>query len=258
MQRDGALKMPVIAVNNAKTKHLFDNRYGTGQSTIDAIIRSTDVLIAGKTFVIAGYGWCGKGLALRARGMGAQVIVTEIDAVKALEAVMDGCRVMSMQEAAPLGDIFCTVTGNIDIITKAHFPKMKDGAIVCNSGHFDVEVSVKDLQKIAKKVRKNVRPSVDEYTVGTKRIYLLSEGRLVNLAAAEGHPASVMDMSFATQALAAEWIVKQPAGLAAGVHAVPEEIEQHIAIEKLASLSVSIDEQSKSQKKYHESWQEGT
>ncbi|MFM2414430.1 MAG: hypothetical protein RI911_123 [Candidatus Parcubacteria bacterium] len=258
MEKDGALKMPVVAVNDAKTKNLFDNRYGTGQSTMDSIVRATDALIAGRVVVIAGYGWCGKGLAQRARGMGAQVIITEIDPIKALEAVMDGCRVMPMHEAAHQGDIFCTVTGNIDIITSDDFKVMKDGAIVCNAGHFDVEVSVKDLQKIASGVRKGVRPHVDEYTVGKKRIYLLAEGRLVNLSAAEGHPASVMDMSFATQALAAEWVVQSKTRMTPRMYDVPQEIENMVATEKLKTLSVSIDTQSKKQKKYHESWQEGT
>ncbi len=229
MSRDGALRFPVIAVNDAKTKNLFDNRYGTGQSTIDSIMRSTDALIAGKTFVIAGYGWCGKGLAQRARGMGARVVITEIDALKALEAVMDGCMVMPMNDAATIGDIFCTVTGNKDVITATHLKKMKDGAIVCNAGHFDVEVSVKDLEKVATRVRKNVRPHVNEYTVGKKRIYLLAEGRLVNLGAAEGHPASVMDMSFATQALASEWIVKNHSKLEPKVYNVDESIEMQVS-----------------------------
>ena len=206
MARDGALKIPVVAVNDAKTKNLFDNRYGTGQSTLEAIIRATDMLVAGRTFVIAGYGWCGKGLALRARGMGANIIVTEVDPIKALEAAMDGFRVMPMAEAASLGDLFCTVTGDVNVICGEHFKRMKDGAFVCNAGHFDVEVNIKDLKKLASEKPTCVREHVDEYRVGGKKIYLLSEGRLVNLAAAEGHPASVMDMSFATQALAAEWL----------------------------------------------------
>ena len=258
MSNAGELRFPVVAVNDAKTKNLFDNRYGTGQSTIDSIMRATDVLLAGKTFVVAGYGWCGKGLAQRARGMGARVIVTEVDAVKALEAAMDGCSVMPMSKAASIGDIFCTVTGNKDVITATHFKKMKDGAIVCNSGHFDVEVSVADLQKIAKKIRKNVRNHVDEYTVGKSRIYLLAEGRLVNLGAAEGHPASVMDMSFATQALSAAWIVREHSRLQAGVHLVPEIIEEQVAREKLEAIGVQIDQLTAQQKKYLASWQEGT
>ncbi len=208
MEKDGALKIPVVAVNDAKTKNLFDNRYGTGQSTLDGIIRATDALIAGKTVVVAGYGWCGKGFAMRARGMGAHVIVTEIDSIKALEAVMDGFMVMPMIEAAKVGDIFCTLTGDIDVLTDKHFPLMKDGAILCNSGHFDVEINLKQLEKIASSVTKDVRKNVDEYDVDGKRLYVIGEGRLVNLAAAEGHPASVMDMSFATQALASAWVVE--------------------------------------------------
>ena len=257
MARDGALKIPVVAVNDAKTKNLFDNRYGTGQSTLEAIIRATDMLVAGRTFVIAGYGWCGKGLALRARGMGANVIVTEIDAVKALEAAMDGYRVMPMAEAAPLGDLFCTVTGDINVVRREHFEKMKNGAFVCNSGHFDVEINIKDLRSLASGDPVRIRDNVDEYTIGGKKIYLLSEGRLVNLAAAEGHPASVMDMSFSTQALAAEWLAvgerKEP-----GVYDVPEAIERTVASLKLASMGLSIDELTSEQKKYLESWQEGT
>lgn len=263
MAQEGALKYPIIAVNDAKTKNMFDNRYGTGQSTIDGIIRATDSLIAGKVFVVAGYGWCGKGLAMRARGMGANVIVTEIDAVKALEAAMDGFRVMTMDEAAKEGDIFCTVTGNMGVIGKKHFASMKSGAIVCNSGHFDVEVDVAALKRMAARVRKDVRPQVDEFTVGKKQIYLLAEGRLVNLAAAEGHPASVMDMSFATQALACERLIKGPKGekggkLAPGVYDVPEEVEQMIATTKLASMGLSIDALTKEQKEYLSGWQHGT
>ena len=259
MARDGALRIPVVAVNDAKTKNLFDNRYGTGQSTLEAIIRATDMLVAGRTFVIAGYGWCGKGLAMRARGMGANVIITEVDAVKALEAAMDGFRVLPMEEAAPFGDLFCTVTGNINVIRAEHFKAMKDGAFVCNAGHFDVEVSLRDLEKLAAKP-KRVREHVDEYTVGKRKIYLLSEGRLVNLAAAEGHPASVMDMSFATQALAAEWLVRQGRALplTEGVYDVPGEIEETVASLKLASMGIEIDELSAEQKKYLASWQEGT
>jgi len=258
MSRDGALKMPVVAVNDAKTKNLFDNRYGTGQSTLDGIIRATDVLLAGSTFVVAGYGWCGKGLATRARGMGANVIVTEIDPIKALEAAMDGFRVMPMTEAAPLGDVFCTVTGNTSVITTEHFRKMKDGAIVCNSGHFDVEVDVKGLEKIATEVKKNVRNFVDEYVLGRKSIYLLAEGRLVNLAAAEGHPASVMDMSFSTQALACAWMATQQKPLSPAVYEVPDEIEEEVATAKLSSMDIGIDTLTPEQKKYLTSWQEGT
>ena len=256
MHKDGALKMPVVAVNDAKTKNLFDNRYGTGQSTLEAIIRATDMLVAGRTFVIAGYGWCGKGLAMRSRGMGANVIVTEVDAVKALEAAMDGFRVMPMAEAAPLGDLFCTVTGDINVIRGEHFKKMKDGVFVCNAGHFDVEVSIKDLGKLGGKPTR-VRDDVDEYVVKGKKIYLLAEGRLVNLAAAEGHPSSVMDMSFATQALAAEWLA-QGKKLAPAVYDVPEAIEETVASMKLASMGISIDTLTADQKKYLSSWQEGT
>lgn len=257
MARDGALKMPVVAVNDAKTKNLFDNRYGTGQSTLDGIIRATDMLIAGKTIVVAGYGWCGKGLAMRARGMGAHVIVTEVDPIKAIEAAMDGYAVRTMNEAALLGDLFCTVTGNINVIRRDHFMAMKDGAIVCNSGHFDVEINLKELKEVSESIKKDVRPFVDEYVIGSKKIYLLAEGRLVNLAAAEGHPASVMDMSFSTQALAVEWLC-QGLALTAGVHEVPEEIENEVAKLKLASMGLSIDELTDEQKKYFDSWQEGT
>jgi len=258
MHQAGALKMPIVAVNDAKTKNLFDNRYGTGQSTLDGIIRATDVLLAGKTFVVAGYGWCGKGLAMRAKGMGAGVIVTEVDAVKALEAAMDGFVVSTMDEAAPAGDIFCTVTGNIDVLVGRHFKAMKDGAIVCNSGHFDVEININDLKKAAGAAPKTVRENVQEYVVGGKRIYLLAEGRLVNLAAAEGHPASVMDMSFSTQASACEWLATQKTKLAPAVYDVPEEMEKNIAELKLASMGSTIDTLTAEQKKYLESWQEGT
>ncbi|MBI2612754.1 adenosylhomocysteinase [Candidatus Kaiserbacteria bacterium] len=260
MAKDGALKIPVVAVNDAKTKNLFDNRYGTGQSTLEAIIRATDMLVAGRTFVIAGYGWCGKGLAMRARGMGANIIVTEVDAVKALEAAMDGFRVMTMEEAAPLGDLFCTVTGDIDVIRGEHFKVMKDGAFVCNAGHFDVEISIKDLARLGG-VPKRVRENVDEYRIGKKRVYLLSEGRLVNLAAAEGHPASVMDMSFSTQALAAEWLALSAVeGLALEpkVYEVSDEIEETVASLKLASMGIEIDDLTPEQKKYLQSWQHGT
>jgi len=257
MAKDGALKFPVVAVNDAKTKNMFDNRYGTGQSTLDGIIRATDMLIAGKNFVVAGYGWCGKGLAMRGRGMGANIIVTEIDPVKALEAVMDGFRVMPMDEAAAIGDLFCTVTGNMDILVKKHFKAMKDGAVICNSGHFDVEINIGDLKSLAgKTIDKNVRPNVDAYHIGKKTIYLLAEGRLVNLAAAEGHPASVMDMSFATQALACEWIAKHKQK--AAVYDVPEEIENMVASVKLASMDTQMDTLTPAQKKYLSGWQEGT
>jgi adenosylhomocysteinase len=256
MHKEGALKFPIVAVNDAKTKNMFDNRYGTGQSTLDGIIRATDILIAGKTVVTAGYGWCGKGFAMRARGMGANVIVTEIDPVKALEAVMDGFRVMPMDEAATVGDLFCTVTGNTDILVKKHFKVMKDGAMVCNSGHFDVEININDLKSLASKVEKQVRKNVDAYTIGKKTIYLLADGRLVNLAAAEGHPASVMDMSFATQALASAWIAKKQQ--AAGVYDVPVEIENRVASVKLASMDTKMDVLTPRQQKYLAGWQEGT
>ncbi len=258
MHKDGALKMPIVAVNDAKTKNLFDNRYGTGQSTLDGIIRATDILLAGKTFVVAGYGWCGKGLAMRAKGMGAGVIVTEIDPIKALEAAMDGFYVTTMDNAATVGDIFCTVTGNIDVLTERHFKVMKDGAIVCNSGHFDVEINLNDLKKIAKGEPKTVRANVQEYIVGGKKIFVLAEGRLVNLAAAEGHPASVMDMSFATQALGSAWMATQEKPLAPGVYEIPGETEQMIARLKLSAMGSSIDELTNEQKKYLASWQEGT
>lgn len=257
MAKDGALKMPIVAVNDAKTKNLFDNRYGTGQSTLDGIIRATDILLAGKTVVVAGYGWCGKGLAMRAKGMGAGVIVTEIDPIKALEAAMDGYFVTTMESAATVGDLFVTVTGNAKIITSQHFKKMKDGAIVCNSGHFDVEIDIPALEKLASSVRKDVRKFVDEYTVDGKRVYILAEGRLVNLAAAEGHPASVMDMSFSTQALSAEWMAKQK-NLAPGVYEVSEDIEQTVAKLKLAAMGFMIDSLTPEQEKYLQSWQEGT
>ncbi|PIR83242.1 adenosylhomocysteinase [Candidatus Kaiserbacteria bacterium CG10_big_fil_rev_8_21_14_0_10_56_12] len=256
MAKDGALKMPVVAVNDAKTKNMFDNRYGTGQSTLDGIIRATDVLLAGKTFVVAGYGWCGKGLAMRARGMGANVIVTEIDAVKALEAAMDGFRVMQMTDAAAIGDIFCTVTGDTNVITVEHFKKMRDGAMVANSGHFDVEVDIKGLASSASSVRKGVRNFVDEYTLDGKRIYVLAEGRLVNLAAADGHPASVMDMSFSTQGLACVWMAQND--LAPEVYDVPGETEDTVAMLKLASMNITIDTLTPAQQKYLSSWQEGT
>lgn len=256
MHKESALKMPIVAVNDAKTKNMFDNRYGTGQSTLDGIIRATDILLAGKTVVVAGYGWCGKGLAMRAKGMGANVIVTEIDPVKALEAGMDGYYVMPMARAASIGDLFCTVTGNIDVIRKEHFEAMKDGAIVCNSGHFDVEINLNDLKALSGEP-KTVRQNVQEYNVGGKKIYVLAEGRLVNLAAAEGHPASVMDMSFSTQALSAEWMAKQ-SGLQPGVYEVSDEIEAIVAKTKLASMQMYVDELTDKQKKYLASWQEGT
>lgn len=259
LEREGKLLVPIIAVNDAKTKNLFDNRYGTGQSTLDGIIRATDILIAGKNVVVAGYGWCGKGFAMRARGMGANVIITEVDSIKAIEAVMDGFRVMPMNQAARIGDLFCTLTGDINVIRREHFLKMKDGAIVCNSGHFDVEINIPALKKLAKKIRKNVRNFVDEYILaGNKRIYLLGEGRLINLAAAEGHPASVMDMSFSTQALATEYVVKNYKKLQNKIYYLPEKIENWIATMKLKSMKVNIDKLTPEQEKYLASWEIGT
>ena len=259
LEKDKALKIPVIAVNDAATKHLFDNRYGTGQSTIDGVIRATDMLIAGKHVVIAGYGWCGKGVAARARGMGAKVIVTEVDPVRALEAAMDGFEVMGMKDAAKIGDLFITLTGDMHVIAKEHLRAMKDGAVICNSGHFDIEIDIKSLKKLATKVDKNVRNFVDAYTLpGGRRVYLIGEGRLVNLAAAEGHPASVMDMSFATQALASEWAVKNRTKLKAEVYAVPNTVESWVANLKLASMGIHIDRLTSEQQKYLTSWDHGT
>ncbi len=259
MERDGALKFPVIAVNDAVTKNFFDNRYGTGQSTIDGIIRATDILMAGKNVVIAGYGWCGKGVAMRARGMGANVIVTEVNTVRALEALMDGYRVMTMQDAAQIGDLFVTLTGDINVIRKEHFEVMKDGAMVANSGHFNVEIDIDALRKLAKEERKAVRANVDQFVLRDgRRINLLGEGRLINLAAAEGHPASVMDMSFATQALATEFVIKNAGKLSAKVYTVPQEIENWVARLKLKAMGVEIDELTAEQKKYLESWEMGT
>lgn len=258
MAAENALKIPVVAVNDAKTKNMFDNRYGTGQSTLDGIVRATDILIAGKTFVVAGYGWCGRGFAMRARGMGAKVIVTEVDPVKALEAAMDGFDIMPMAQAARIGDLFCTLTGDINVIDKEHFGLMKNGAIICNSGHFDVEINVKALKETASAVKENVRNFVDEYTVDGKRIYLLAQGRLVNLSAAEGHPASVMDMSFSTQALGCEWVVKNKTGLKPQVYDIPAEIEDYVASMKLASMGIGIDKLTAEQEKYLSSWSHGT
>ena len=258
MAKKGELKFPVVAVNEALTKHLFDNRYGTGQSTIDGILRATNRLIAGLVFVVAGYGWCGKGVAMRAKGMGADVIVTEVDPIKALEARMDGFRVMPMAEAAKLGDIFCTVTGNIHVIREEHFKVMKDGAIVCNSGHFNVEIDIPALERLSVK-KERVRPFVDEYLLEDgRRIYLLAEGRLVNLAAAEGHPASVMDMSFANQALSAEFLVKEGKNLKPEVYVVPEEIDRSVAELKLKAMGIEIDSLTKEQVEYLNSWEMGT
>ena len=258
MAEDKALKYPVIAVNDAYTKHLFDNRYGTGQSTIDGILRATNRLLAGSVFVVCGYGWCGRGVAMRARGMGARVIVTEVDPLKALEAVMDGFDVMPSLEAAKKGDIFVTITGNINVLTDKHFLKMKDGSIVANTGHFNVEIDIKALEKLSTSKR-IMRDFVEEYTLKNgKRIYLLAEGRLVNLSAAEGHPAAVMDMSFANQALSAEYIYKNAKKLEKKVYSVPEEIDKEIARLKLESMGISIDTLTKEQFKYLHSWEMGT
>jgi adenosylhomocysteinase len=259
MAADKMLQFPVIAVNDAMTKHFFDNRYGTGQSTIDGIIRATNVLLAGKVFVVAGYGWCGRGLAMRARGMGSQVIVTEVDPLKALEAVMDGYQVMPMAEAAKVGDIFCTLTGDINVVDTHHFEAMKDGAIVANSGHFNVEINIPGLQAMSTGEPKRVRPFVEQYeTKDGRKINLLGEGRLINLASAEGHPASVMDMSFANQALAAEYMVKNADVLEKQVYTVPAEIDAEIARIKLEAMGVSIDVLTEEQVKYLNSWEEGT
>ena len=257
MKNAGALKIPVVAVNDADSKHLFDNRYGTGQSTVDGIIRATDILLAGKTFVVGGYGMCGRGLASRARGMGAHVVVTEVDPLRALEAAMDGFDVMSMTEAADIGDIFCTVTGNTTVLEKQHFEKMKDGAVIANSGHFNVEIDIDSLKEISGEVNEGVRDYVDEYILKNgNRVYLLGEGRLINLVAAEGHPASVMDMSFSVQALMAEYTVKND--FEVSVHKVPREIDELVAALKLESMGIEIDTLSDKQKTYLESWEEGT
>jgi adenosylhomocysteinase len=257
MAQAGALKYPIIAVNDAYTKYLFDNRYGTGQSTIDGILRATSVLIAGKNLVVAGYGWCGRGLALRARGMGASVIVTETNPVKALEAVMDGFRVMPMDEAAELGDIFVTVTGNVGVIRKEHMRKMKDGAILANSRHFNVEIDIPELESMAASKRE-IRPNLEEYQLKDgRRLYLLGEGRLINLAAAEGHPSEVMDMSFANQALCIEHLVRKPK-LKPRVYSVPKEIDEFVADLKLKAMNVGIDKLTKKQEKYLSSWEAGT
>lgn len=259
MQRAGVLTFPSIAVNNAQTKHFFDNRYGTGQSTLDGIIRATNILLAGRNIVVVGYGWCGKGVALRGRGMGANVIVAEIDPIKAVEAVMDGFRVMPMAQAAPLGDIFITVTGNRHVIDGQHFAQMKDGAIVCNSGHFDLELNLVALREMSGEPV-NMRPFVEEYKVKASgsRIIVLGEGRLINLAAAEGHPASVMDMSFANQALSVEYLIKQKGKLEPGVHLLPKEVDAEIASLKLRALGVSIDTLTAEQLEYISSWETGT
>jgi adenosylhomocysteinase len=258
MEREGVLKYPIIAVNDAKTKHFFDNRYGTGQSTIDGILRATNVLLAGTNFVVAGYGWCGRGVAMRARGMGANVIILEVDPLKALEAVMDGFRVMPGLEAAEIGDIFVTLTGDIAVLREEHFERMKDGAIVANSGHFNVEIDIEALEKMATR-KKQIRPKVTQYTLPDgRRINLLGEGRLINLAAAEGHPASVMDMSFANQALSVEYLVRQHGSLERRVYSVPERIDKEIATLKLASMGCRIDTLTDQQARYLESWEMGT
>ncbi len=259
MAKDGALKFPIIAVNNAMTKHFFDNRYGTGQSTIDGIVRATNILLAGKTFVVIGYGWCGRGLANRARGMGANVVVTEVDPLPALEAVMDGFRVMPIEEAAKVGDIFCTVTGNKHVIDRQHFESMKDGAIVANSGHFNVELNLEALEEMTGGDKRHVREFVEAYTLPNgKKINVLGEGRLINLASAEGHPASVMDMSFANQALGAEYMARNAADLKADVYDIPPDIDREIARLKLAAMGVKIDNLTPEQFKYLNSWEEGT
>ncbi|PJF21969.1 MAG: adenosylhomocysteinase [Phototrophicales bacterium] len=259
MANDGALMFPVIAVNDSQTKHLFDNRYGTGQSTIDGIIRATNILLAGRTVVVAGYGWCSRGIANRAHGMGANVIVTEVDPMKALEAVMDGYRVMPMEQAAPIGDIFVSATGNINVFDVHHFQAMKHGAIVANSGHFNVEINLKGLAKISKGTPRLVRPFVEEYVLNNgKVIYILGEGRLINLAAAEGHPASVMDMSFANQALGAEYMLQNAANMAPNVYTIPEDVDKEIARLKLEAMGVHIDKLTEEQIAYLNQWEEGT
>jgi adenosylhomocysteinase len=258
MAKQGVLRYPIVAVNEAQTKHLFDNRYGTGQSTVDGIVRATNVLLAGKTVVVAGYGWCGRGLASRARGHGAQVVVTEVDPVKALEAAMEGYRVMPMAEAAAVGDVFVTVTGDVNVLDREHFERMKDGAILANSGHFNAEINLRALDELASEVRQ-VRPMVQEYRLRDgRRLHLLGEGRLINLAAAEGHPAAVMDMSFANQALSVEYLAKQAGRLERRVYDVPAEIDGEVARLKLRAMGVEIDTLTEEQRRYLESWEEGT
>jgi adenosylhomocysteinase len=258
MEKEGVLKYPIVAVNDANTKHFFDNRYGTGQSTIDGIVRATNRLLAGSTFVVSGYGWCGRGLASRARGMGASVVVTEVEPLQALEAVMDGYRVMPMAEAAAIGDIFCTVTGNTTVLAGEHFERMKDGAIIANSGHFNVEIDIPALEALATS-RRTIRDFVEEFALRNgRRVYLLGDGRLINLASAEGHPASVMDMSFANQALCAEYMVRHGRELERKVYPVPVEIDREIARLKLQAMGVKIDALSPTQERYLASWQEGT
>jgi adenosylhomocysteinase len=258
MAKDGVLHFPMIAVNDANTKHMFDNRYGTGQSTMDGMIRATNRLVSGSVFVVCGYGWCSRGLAMRASGMGANVVVTEVDPLRALEAVMDGYRVMPIAEAAEIGDFFCTLTGDIKVIAKEHFLKMKDGAIVANSGHFNVELDIEGLKEVSTYTGR-IRSYIDEYTLKDgRRVYILGEGRLINLAAAEGHPSSVMDMSFANQALAAEYLVKNGGSLKNNVYPVPADIDQEIARLKLESMGVKIDTLTAEQEKYLNSWEMGT
>lgn len=259
MEKDGVLKIPVLAVNDADTKHLFDNRYGTGQSTLDGIIRATNMLLAGKTFVIAGYGWCGRGAAMRAKGLGSKVVITEVNPIRALEAAMDGYMVMPMSDAAKIGDIFCTVTGDIHVLRKEHFEAMKDGAIICNSGHFNVEIDIDGLKEISKDKRLGIRTYVDQYILKNgKSVYLLAEGRLINLSAAEGHPACVMDMSFSVQALGTEYVVKNKGSFQPKVYNVPQDIDEWISRLKLQTMGITIDKLTEEQKKYLASWQEGT
>jgi len=258
MANDGALQFPVIAVNDSATKHLFDNRYGTGQSTIDGIIRSTNILLAGRVVVVAGYGWCSRGIAMRAAGLGANVIVTEVNPLRALEAVMDGYRVMPMLEAAKVGDIFVTATGDVSVLDCQHFALMKDGAILCNSGHFNVEINLNGLAEMADGDANLVRPFVEAYKLGERSIYVLGEGRLINLAAAEGHPASVMDMSFANQALGAEYLMRNVENLATQVYTIPADVDQEIARLKLLAMGVAIDDLTEQQEAYLNQWQEGT
>ena len=257
MERDGSLKYPIIAVNDAYTKYLFDNRYGTGQSTIDGILRATNILLAGKTFVVCGYGWCSRGIAMRAQGLGANVIVTEVQPIRALEALMNGLRVMPIAEAAAVGDIFVTATGDINVIRKEHMQKMKDGAIMANSGHFNVEISIKGLEELSN-AKRTMRPNLEEYSLKDgRKLYLLAEGRLVNLAAAEGHPSEVMDMSFANQALSSEYIAKSPK-MQPKVYVVPKELDEKVAELKLKSMNIMIDELTDEQKKYLSTWEMGT
>src|SRR5215218_1861128 len=259
MEKDGVLKLPVIAVNDAETKHFFDNRYGTGQSTIDGVIRATDMLLAGRRVVVCGYGWCGKGVAMRAKGLGAHVIVTEVNPIRGLEAAMDGFEVMEIARAAAVGDLFITVTGNIHVIRGEHFAAMKDGAMICNSGHFNVELALDDLAKSASTINKQVREFVDEYVMADgRKLYVLGEGRLINLAAAHGHPASLMDMSFAAQALATEWSITQKGQLQNVVYNVPKAVDQWVASLKLQTMGIAIDTLTDEQRKYLVSWEMGT